>query len=393
MLVKFPRGALAWAVHREFRRMTRSATLAPLLRDAPAAAHAAELRYVSDEAPGIRRIRRGRGFVYRSAGGKLINDEKQLYRIASLAVPPAWTDVWICPSAHGHIQATGRDARGRKQYRYHARWREVRDQAKYHDVAHFAERLPVLRRRLARDLVEPRLSKTKVVATVLRLMEQTRIRVGNDCYAEENGSYGLTTLKDHHAKINGSSIEFRFKGKGGKPYRHSIEDRRLAQIVKRCRDIPGQRLFQYIDDRGKNRPVTSTDVNDYIKETMGFPFTAKAFRTWAGTVGAARLLHACPQHPTLTASRKTVASAIGAVAEHLGNTAAICRKCYVHPAVVEAYTRGTLHREFAASLREARRKPRPGLRVEEAAVLALLRRLGQERSLKAQLARSLRAAA
>jgi DNA topoisomerase I len=368
--------------------MTRSATLAPLLRDSPAAARAVELRYVSDAEPGIRRIRRGRGFVYRTANDQRISDG-QLRRIASLAIPPAWTNVWICPHADGHIQATGRDARGRKQYRYHARWREVRDQAKYDDVLHFAQRLPKLRRRLARDLGNPQLSKTKVIATVLRLMEQTRIRVGNDSYAEENGSYGLTTLEDRHAKINGHIVEFRFKGKGGKPYRHAVEDRTLAHIVKRCRDMPGQRLFQYFDDHGRACPVTSSDVNDYIKQTMGFPFTAKSFRTWAGTVGATLLLNDCPRHPTGTQARKTVATAIAAVAEQLGNTAAICRKCYVHPAVVDAYTAGTLHREFAACHREARRKPRSGLRIEEAAVLALLTRLGRERSLKADLQRSL----
>jgi DNA topoisomerase-1 len=370
--------------------MTRTGTLAPLLRDSPAAARVAELRYVSDEAPGIRRIRRGRGFVYRTASDRPITDQNQLRRIASLAIPPAWTDVWICPSAHGHIQATGRDARGRKQYRYHARWRDVRDQAKYHDVLHFAERLPKLRRRLARDVASSHLSKSKVVATVLRLMEQTFIRVGNDCYAQENGSYGLTTLKDRHAKINGHVVEFRFKGKGGKPYRHAVEDRKLAQIVKRCRDIPGQRLFQYFDEHGRARPLTSSDVNQYIKETTGFPFTAKSFRTWAGTVGATLLLRDCPRHPTVTQARKTVATAIATVADRLGNTAAICRKCYVHPAVVEAYTGGTLQRAFAACLSEARRKPRGGLRVEEAAVLALLTRLGRERSLSADLARSVR---
>jgi DNA topoisomerase-1 len=370
--------------------MTRPRTLAPLLRDSPAAARAAELRYVSDEDPGIRRIRRGRGFAYRSASDKPISDDKLLRRIKSLAIPPAWTDVWICPSPEGHIQATGRDARGRKQYRYHPRWRRVRDQAKYHDVLHFAEKLPKLRRRLARDLARPHLRKTKVIATVLSLMEQTRIRVGNDCYAESNGSYGLTTLRDQHAKINGHLVEFRFKGKGGKLYRHAVEDRKLAQIVKRCRDIPGQRLFQYVDERGANRPVTSSDVNDYLKETMGFPFTAKAFRTWAGTVGAARLLHGYSRRPTVTEARRTVASAIAAVADQLGNTAAICKRCYVHPAVVDAYTEGKLHKAFAACLTEARRRPRSGMRLEEAAVLALLSRLGRERSLEADLARSVR---
>jgi DNA topoisomerase I len=370
--------------------MTGSRTLAPLLRDSPAAARAAELRYVSDEDPGIRRIRRGRGFAYRSASDKLITDDKLLRRIKSLAIPPAWTDVWICPSPEGHIQATGRDARGRKQYRYHPRWRQVRDEAKYHDVLHFAEKLPKLRRRLARDLASPHLRKTKVIATVLSLMEQTRIRVGNDCYAESNGSYGLTTLRDQHAKINGHIVEFRFKGKGGKLYRHAVEDEKLARIVKRCRDIPGQRLFQYVDERGANRPVTSSDVNDYLKETMGFPFTAKAFRTWAGTVGATRLLHGHPRRPTVTQARRTVASAIAAVAEQLGNTAAICKKCYVHPAVVDAYTEGKLHKAFAACLTEARRHPRSGMRLEEAAVLALLSRLGRERSLEADLARSVR---
>ncbi len=361
--------------------MTRSASLAPLVRDSPAAARVAELRYVSDAEPGIRRIRHGRGFVYRTANDRPVS-AGQLRRIASLAIPPAWTNVWICANADGHIQATGRDARGRKQYRYHARWREVRDQAKYHDVLHFAERLPKLRRRLARDLGNPHLSKAKVIATVLCLMEQTRIRVGNDSYAEENGSYGLTTLKDRHAKIDGHIVEFRFKGKGGKPYRHAVEDRRLAQIVKRCRDMPGQRLFQYFDEHGRPCRVTSSDVNDYIKQTMGFPFTAKSFRTWAGTVGATLLLNDCPRHPTGTQARKTVATVIATVAEQLGNTAAICRKCYVYPAVVDAYTAGTLHREFVACQREARRKPRSGLRIEEAAVLALLTRLGREQSMK-----------
>jgi DNA topoisomerase I len=369
--------------------MTRAA-LAPLLRDAPAAARAAELRYVSDEAPGIRRIRRGKGFVYRTANDRAIKDAKLLRRISALAIPPAWTDVWICPSAEGHIQATGRDARGRKQYRYHSRWREVRDQAKYQDVLQFAERLPKLRRRVARDLASPHLSKTKVIATVLRLMQQTFIRVGNDCYADANGSYGLTTLRDQHAKINGHLVEFRFKGKGGKLYRHSVEDKKLAQIVKRCRDIPGQRLFQYLDGDGENRPVTSSDVNEYLKETMGFSFTAKAFRTWAGTVGATRLLHDCPRHPTVTQARRTVAAAIAAVANQLGNTAAICRKCYVHPAVVDAYTEGKLHRAYAACLAEARKRPRQGLSIEEAAVLMLLSRIGRERSLTADLARSVR---
>jgi DNA topoisomerase-1 len=267
----------------------------------------------------------------------------------------------------------------------------VRDQAKYHDVIQFAERLPRLRCRLARDLATSRLSKTKVIATVLTLMEQTRIRVGNDCYAEANGSFGLTTLRDKHAKISGHLVEFRFKGKGGKLYRHAVEDRKLAQIVKRCRDIPGQRLFQYVDEHGTNRPVTSSDVNDYLRRTMGLPFTAKAFRTWAGTVGATRLLHQGPRHPSETQARRSVAAAIAAVAEQLGNTAAICRKCYVHPAVVDAYAEGKLHKVLGACLAEARRRPRAGLRVEEAAVLTLLSRLGQKRSLAADLAGSVRA--
>jgi DNA topoisomerase-1 len=270
--------------------------------------------------------------------------------------------------------ATGRDARGRKQYRYHPRWRQVRDEAKYEDILLFAQRLPALRRQVAADVASSKLSKRKVIATVLRIMEQTRIRVGNDCYVA-NGSYGLTTLRDQHARISGGLVEFRFRGKGGRPYRASVRDRRLAAIVKRCRDIPGQRLFQYCDSRGEFRAVTSTDVNRYIRDSMGHPFGAKSFRTWAATVGAALLLERVEPSRAQRHAKRAIARAVSGVARELGNTPAICKKSYIHPAILEAYSSGLLRARFARSLRRARRRPRPLMRPEESAVLALFERL------------------
>jgi DNA topoisomerase-1 len=361
------------------RAQIRPVALAPLVRNPEDAAHAAELRYVSSDEPGIARKRRGKGFVYRQPGGALVTNPSELARIRALAIPPAWTDVWICRTKDGHVQATGRDARGRKQYRYHARFRKLRDEAKYDDLLEFAEALPKLRARLSRDLAEAKLTKAKVVATVLRLMERTRVRIGNDYYATTNRSYGLTTLRDEHAQISGESVEFRFRGKGGKPYRATLHDRRLAAIVKRCRDIPGQRLFQYVDDKGHFHPVTSSDVNEYLRRAMGGPFTAKSFRTWAGTVGATLLLHSLtPSRPHKRYKRRFRA-AIERVAEHLGNTPAVCKNCYVHPAVLEAYESGRLHAAFGECLRASEKRPRAGLRPDEAAVLMLLVRLARAR--------------
>jgi DNA topoisomerase I len=357
--------------------------MATLLRDSPAAARAAELRYVVNDEPGYRRIKRGRGFVYLTPEDVPVTEKRVLERIARLAIPPAWQAVWICRGSEGHIQATGRDARGRKQYRYHPRWRKIRDHAKYEDVIAFAQRLPQLRKRLKKDISHPHLNKQKVLATVVRLMENTSIRVGNDCYADANGSYGLTTLLDQHAHIDGGHVEFRFRGKGGKPYRASVRDRKLARIVERCRDIPGQRLFQYVDEDGSYRPITSSDVNEYIKHAMGFPFTAKGFRTWAGTVGAALHFYASAPQRTLPETRRCVSRAYEEVSKLLGNTPAICKKCYVHPAVVEAFTAGSLHRTFKRCLAEARRRPRAGLSPEESAAIALLKRLDRARRIAA----------
>jgi DNA topoisomerase-1 len=336
---------------------------------------------VERDEPGIRRIPNGKGFRYVLPNGKRVRSTETLARIRSLAIPPAWRDVWICPDESGHLQATGKDARGRLQYRYHPRWREVRDEAKYHDVVAFAHSLPRLRERVTRDLRRRRLSKEKVLATVLGVMERTCIRVGNDRYADTNGSYGLTTLLDRHARIARGSVEFSFRGKGGKAYRARVRDARLAAIVKRCRDIPGQRLFQYEDEDGEYRAITSTDVNRYLKSTMGRPFTAKTFRTWAGTLATAVLL-AAELPPRGKSGERTVRRAIERVAEQLGNTATVCRKSYVHPAVVHAWRDGALSR-----LRRAhggRRASNAGLRPEERAVLEVLtRRTSRPRSTRA----------
>ena len=355
---------------------------AVLLPDIEGAARRAELHYVARDAPGIRRLRIGKGFRYVLPNGKRVTDAETLARIRSLAIPPAWQDVWICADENGHLQATGKDARGRVQYRYHPRWREVRDEAKYNDVVAFARSLPRLRRRVQNDLRHRRLTKDKVLATVLGVMERTCIRVGNDRYADTNHSYGLTTLLDRHARVGRDSVEFSFRGKGGKAYRARVRDARLAAIVKRCRDIPGQRLFQYEGDDGEYRAITSTDVNDYLKSTMGRPFTAKTFRTWAGTLATAVLL-ADERLPAQGKSgERTVRRAIERVAEQLGNTATVCRKSYVHPAVVNAWRDGAL--STLARRRTGRGASSPGLRPEERAVLDVLtRRTSRPRSARA----------
>lgn len=300
-------------------------------------AKAVGLRYVTDEQPGIRRIKAGAAFNYQSERGKVLRDERTLKRIRSLAIPPAWTDVWICPHENGHLQATGRDGRGRKQHRYHPLWREVRDATKYDRMIEFGETLPRLRQRMARDLARPGLVREKVLATIVRLMDLTFIRVGNDEYAKQNGSYGLTTMKDQHASIRGERIQFSFRGKSGKHHRIEVEDRWLARIVKRCQDIPGQELFQYFDEKGKRRDITSGDVNEYLRDISGTDFTAKDFRTWAGTVLMAQALRGTPPFHSQTQAKKNVKHAIAIVAEKLGNTPAVCRKCYVHPFVIDGY--------------------------------------------------------
>ena len=336
----------------------------------PASAAAAGLRYVTDSEHGLARVRRGRGFVYRAADGTAVRDAATLARIRALAIPPAWTRVWICPAANGHLQAVGRDVRGRKQYRYHPRWREVRDETKYERLVEFGRALPAIRRRVAADLRRPGLAREKVLATVVRLLEATLIRVGNEAYARQNGSYGLTTLRDRHVHVKGARLRFEFRGKGGKRHVADVSDRRLAAVVRQCQDLPGHELFQYVDDAGARQSIGSADVNAYLHALSGRDFTAKDFRTWAGTVLAADILRARALEDAPPAKSAVVAM-IRDVADRLRNTPAVCRRCYVHPEVIEAYLGGTLASRAVA--RPARgMRARAGRRGEERAVLQLL---------------------
>lgn len=306
------------------------------------AARDAGLRYVRDGRPGIRRELRGDSFVYIDPSGTTVDDAATLERIAALAIPLAYTDAWICPSPNGHIQATGRDAAGRKQYRYHPRWRATRDETKYGRMLAFGRALPEIRAAVSRDLRRPGLSREKVVAAVVRLLELTLIRVGNDEYARTNDSYGLTTMYDDHVTVENSTITFAFRGKSGKFHDIALRDRRLATIVRSCRDLPGQELFQYLGDDGEPHDIGSDDVNSYLRAVSGQPFSAKDFRTWAGTIIAARLLCAAGVGASETAGKRQIVATVEEVASALGNTPAVCRKCYIHPAVLEAYLDGTL---------------------------------------------------
>jgi DNA topoisomerase-1 len=340
---------------------------------APEDAAAAGLRYVDDDAPGIARRRAGKGFSYRLPTGEPVRDRETLARIRSLAIPPAWTDVWICRSPDGHIQATGRDARGRKQYRYHPRWREQRDEGKFERVIEFANALDAIRARVDADLALPGLPREKVLAAVIRLLELTLIRVGNEEYARLNSSFGLSTLKDRHARIEGTAVRFRFKGKAGITHEVGLRDRRLATIVKRCRDLRGQDLFQYVEPDGTVRDVRSDDVNAYIREVSGGPFSAKDFRTWAGTVLAFRALRSMEAPSGETAAKKRVVAAVRETADRLGNTPAVARSSYVHPAVLETYLDEGL-REVILNAVDSAGPPSAALQPEEEkAVLALLR--------------------
>jgi len=347
--------------------------------DPPAAARAAGLRYVHDDRPGIRREPAGDGFRYIGAKGEPVEDEATLKRIKSLVVPPAWTDVWICPQANGHLQATGRDARGRKQYRYHPKWRTVRDEVKYERMINFGKALPQIRKEVDRALGLPGLPREKVLATIVYLLEATMMRIGNDEYARENKSYGLTTLRNRHVRIDGSEVEFRFRGKSGVHHDVKVHDRRLARIIGRTRDLPGQHLFEYVDDAGEPHTVDSADVNDYLREITGEDYTAKDFRTWSGTVLAALALQEFEKVDSETQAKKNVVRAIESVAEKLGNTPSVCRKCYVHPAVLDAYMDGTMLEGLRALAEEKLVEDLHDLQPEEAAVLAMLqRRLAQE---------------
>jgi DNA topoisomerase-1 len=321
--------------------------------------------------PGIRRLGSGKRFRYIGPDGKPVRDKEVLARIRALVIPPAWTKVWICTLPNGHLQATGFDARGRKQYRYHPKWRKVRDETKYDRMIAFGYLLPQIRERIEHDLALSGLPRSKVLATVVQLMERTLIRIGNGEYARTNDSYGLTTLQDNHVRLNGSGMKFIFRGKSGVAHKIGVQDRRLTSIVRRCRDLPGYELFQYIGDDGQVCDVESDDVNAYLKEITGEPFTSKDFRTWAGTVLAAEVLRECPPCRTKKEFQRAVVSAIDDVAGRLGNTRAVCRKSYVHPAVLAAFEGGILTRAFA---RRAGRGARPpaGLGESEVAVLRLL---------------------
>ncbi len=347
----------------------------PDIVDPRDAAESAGLRYVSDDQPGITRRRAGKGFSFRGPDGASIRDRATLERIRSLAIPPAYGKVWICPHPDGHIQATGRDDRGRKQYRYHARWREVRDATKYEHMLDFAQALPDIRARVEVDMRRPGLPREKVLATVVRLLERTLIRVGNDDYAEQNGSYGLTTLENRHVAVAGGELRFGFKGKSGKTWNLSLTDRRVARVVKACQDLPGQELFQYRESDGTLRDVSSADVNSYLREVTGRDVTAKDFRTWAGTVLAALALREFERFDTQAAAKRNVRAAIERVSARLGNTPTVCRKCYVHPQVLDTYLAGSLVLEIVGEAEAALRDDLGRLRPEEAAVLALLTRL------------------
>jgi DNA topoisomerase-1 len=365
---------------RQQRAKRRAAALPARVRaagtaDPAASARVAGLQHINDDTtPGIRRLGKPNHFRYVDARTRPIRNRAEIERIRSLAIPPAWTDVWICPNPRGHLQATGRDARGRKQYRYHPQWREVRDEVKYGRLIAFAQALPRIRRRTASDLKKQGLTRERVLAAVVQLLEKTLIRVGNEEYARDNHSYGLTTMRDQHAKVAGAHVNFEFRGKSGIQHAVDLHDARLARIVKACRDLPGYELFQYLDESGKRQSVDSADVNAYLREITGEDFTAKDFRTWAGTVMAACALGGVAFKST-TEAKRNIVKAIEQVAKRLGNTKAVCRKSYIHPAVFDAYMDGRMVKAAVrrtGAVRAAR--PGPALRPEEAAVVGLLER-------------------
>ena len=346
---------------------------AKIVADAIDAAEEAGLRYVSDDRPGYTRKAKGEDFDWLDADGEPIRDEQRLLRIKRLAIPPAWTEVWVSPLANGHIQATGRDARGRKQYVYHDRWREVRDENKYDRIISFGKTLPKIRRRIARDLKLAGLPRNKVLATVVQLLERTFIRIGNEEYARENKSFGLTTMKDRHVEVKGAKLRFRFRGKSGREHEVDVTDGRIANIISKLQDLPGQDLFQYVDHDGKVRDITSQDVNEYLREITGEDFSAKDFRTWAGTVLTAIALNAQEQFETPKQAKLNINTAIKAVAKILGNTPAICRKCYIHPAVLENYLDQKSIDGLKQTTEDALEKEDVDLRSSETAILKFLK--------------------
>ena len=358
---------------RNLREEKKKIAKLEIVSDPEEAAEEAGLRYVSDEQPGYTRKRRGKRFVYFDTEGKEIRDEARILRLNRLAIPPAYTEVWICPSPNGHIQATGRDDRGRKQYRYHDRWREVRDENKYEKMLIFARALPRIRRRVKRDLKRRGLPREKVLGAVVQLLERTFIRVGNEEYAKENKSFGLTTMRNRHVQVRGARLRFRFRGKSGKEHDIDLEDHRVARIMRQLQELPGQEVFQYLDENDERHAITSDDVNEYLRQITGDDFTAKDFRTWAGTVLAAMALSAQEPFENKSQAKKNIKAAIGAVAEMLGNTPAICRKCYIHPVVLETYLDGGLIEGLKKRTEKTLEESLGDFRSEEIAVLIFLR--------------------
>ncbi len=359
--------------------------------EGPEAAKAAGLRYTTDAVPGIRRVKRGKSFAFIAPDGKPLTDEREIARIKSLAIPPAYTDVWICPQPNGHLQATGRDARGRKQYRYHKRWREVRDETKFDRMIEFAKALPSIREAVARDIALTGMPREKVLATIVSLMERTAIRVGNEEYARDNDSYGLTTLREEHVDVKGSTVRFHFRGKSGKEHAVEVRDKRIARIIKKSQDLPGQQLFEYLDDDGMARPVRSEDVNEYLKEISGGDFTAKDFRTWEATMMCALELAALEaQEHAQTERKKLVTEVVTKVAEHLGNTPAVCKKSYIFPGIVDEFVGNGALELIAKAVEKA--APH-ALDEHETAVVALIERIIEREAqpLADVLAKSVRA--
>jgi DNA topoisomerase-1 len=356
------------------RRTTATSRLVAALAEAKAAARSARLHYVNDTKPGITRRRSGTGWAYRHPDGSLVRDEATLARIRALAIPPAYRDVWISTDPLGHLQATGKDARGRKQYRYHPQWRRVRDETKYDRVLVFARVLPLIRAQVALDLARHGLPREKVLATIVRLMEATLMRVGNESYARENKSFGLTTLRNRHVEVHERRIHLAFKGKSGITHALDVNNPQLARIVRKLRDLPGQELFQYLDENGARHSIDSADVNDYLRAISGEQITAKDFRTWAGTQLAALAFAELERFETKIATRSAMMKAIETVAKELGNTPAICRKCYIHPAIFDAYLDGDLVDLLKARIDAELSDPPHGLTAEEAAIMALLER-------------------
>ncbi len=340
--------------------------------EAVESAKEAGLRYVSDAKPGIRRQKRGASFSYIGPDGKTLRDPGEQARIKRLAIPPAWTNVWICPTRNGHLQASGRDVKGRKQYRYHTRWRETRDETKFERMIAFGKALPKVRRRVKRDLKLPGMPRNKLLATLARLLETTLIRVGNEEYAKENHSFGLTTMRNRHVDITSQGIKFEFKGKSGKHHEISVRDPQLARIVKRCHDLPGHELFEYVDEEGNVKSVDSSDVNAYLREASGYDCTAKDFRTWAATVLAMVALKEFEKFETAREAKGNLTTAIESVARMLGNTPTICRKCYIHPEVINFYLDGTLVDNLQQQASQKISKSLAHLKPEEAAVMMLL---------------------